>query len=253
MPIKTTTLWIGGSSGLARTSMNNHEHADFILTGVEASAPSWTSAPYCCIDLTGPVRGCLQRHGCHNVETMIISVRALLVTGNGNNEAMLGGLQVLLEEAMQLPKLKNIIHISSVAAVNHLQTQLNINEPHTLPPIADYEGSYDVFKRTSEDIITACSEQHLKTYCHLRISAIFSDTPDCIQCSALACQSYIGAYIPTNIDCNSAKNVAAAIRICSTCQGTSGKPPCQLTFCSKYRPESIPSTTPCFEGTFQTF
>jgi len=207
-------LWIGGSSGLARTYLNYYDHTDFILTGVEALPPAWAhDTPYRCIDLRGHnlIKGCLKEF--FNISTIIVGVRAPLVTGNGRHEDLLDGLQLLLGEAMQLPNLQRILHISSVAAANHLQAQVNMKETEPIPPLSSYEGSYDIFKRRSEDIITALCTAHNKAFCHLRISAIFSDSHDCIQCGALALQSVAGAYIPTKIDCNSAKNVAAAISI----------------------------------------
>jgi nucleoside-diphosphate-sugar epimerase len=49
------------------------------------------------------------------------------------------------------------------------------SETDPLPPLDEYRGAYDVFKRLSEDAISrACAERGLACT-HLRIGAIFSN------------------------------------------------------------------------------
>lgn len=48
---------------------------------------------------------------------------------------------------------------------------------------------------------------------HLRLSAIFSNEPSCIQVNALALQARVGAHLPAVIDCNSSRNVSVALRL----------------------------------------
>ena len=46
---------------------------------------------------------------------------------------------------------------------------------------------------------------------HLRLSAIFSNAPGCIQVNALALQKYVGVFTPHGLDCNTSYNAAKAI------------------------------------------
>jgi hypothetical protein len=137
-----------------------------------------------------------------------------------------------------------VLHLSSVAAVDHLTTQHFVieeegdeNENHTatgsLPPLSTYRAPYDRFKRESEDMIAricrqaakkestaqSLSARTKKSYCHLRISALFSDDERCIQCNALGLQAYLGAEMPLAIDCNSSLNVANAMYFLLTVAG----------------------------------
>jgi hypothetical protein len=75
---------------------------------------------------------------------------------------------------------------------------------------SDLEAPYDRFKRACEEVIERLT---IVPTTNLRLSAIFSDDPRCIQCQALEIQSRIGSYLPQCIDCNSSRNVAAAIRL----------------------------------------
>lgn len=91
-----------------------------------------------------------------------------------------------------------------------------VKESDPLPPIEEYKGPYDLFKRASEEIIgRVCSERGL-SYCHLRLSGIYSNDKGCIQVSSMSLQCPIAAYIPTALDMNSSKNVANAIDLIIT-------------------------------------
>jgi hypothetical protein len=250
------TLWIGGTSSLARTFFVNHslltaspskrksQPKIWILTGLENTAPSWIvdynsassascSLEYWSLDLTAMEEvelvqrfsnpdGILRR-----TTSVIVGIRPLLFsayihTDVGNN--MLEGLERLLQVTIHhCRNLRFILHISSVAAADHLRPQHNAKEEEddaSLPPLSEYQAPYDRFKRQSEDLITRLcqSEQNglssssgrLK-YCHLRLSAIFSDDVGCIQCRALDLQARVGAYLDLPIDCNSSVNVSRAI------------------------------------------
>jgi hypothetical protein len=225
------TLWIGGTSCLAQTYINAFEAESLVLAGLESKAPSWVpqETKYVSLDLratpesrkaaaavktTSPSQRCR----CYDptifngIELMILGVRAPLVTGDGNaHEDLLVGITWLLEDAVQAG-VRHVLHISSVAACNHLESQVGVTEHTPCPPLHEYRGSYDRFKRCSEEIIEAQSGLHGTV--HLRLSAVFSDSTSCVQCSALALQSRIGpATMPLRIDCNSGRNVAHAIRM----------------------------------------
>lgn len=104
-----------------------------------------------------------------------------------------------------------VLHVSSAAAVNHLAAQVNRSEDDPMPPLEEYEGSYDIFKRQSEEIVARMCLRHDIPYTNLRIGAVYSESPMCAQCGALAILSRAGCSIPTPIDGNSGLNVAVAI------------------------------------------
>jgi hypothetical protein len=125
---------------------------------------------------------------------------------------MLEGIHTLLEQAVLTGNIQYVLHISSVAALNHLRAQKFVKEDDPIPPISEIQASYDLFKRKSEHVIeTVCQGANI-AYSHLRLSAIFSDDRACIQCRALELQCRVGCYLPIPIDCNSSANVARAIQ-----------------------------------------
>jgi hypothetical protein len=70
-------------------------------------------------------------------------VRAPLVTGDGTtHEELLVGITWLLEDAVKAG-VRYILHISSVAACNHLESQVGVTEDSPCPPLHEYRGSYD--------------------------------------------------------------------------------------------------------------
>jgi hypothetical protein len=251
-----TTLWIGGSSSLARTFFVNQEllfvsptgrkthRKIWILTGLEKEAPRWIaeyrtsthsascSLEYWSLDLTtldetDAVDKFSNPNSNENqISSIVVGVRPLLYSAYMNADIgneMLLGLERLLQVALHhCTNLRFVLHISSVAAANHLRSQCNVTEEDdvtSLPPLSEYDAPYDRFKQQSEDIITRlCSgEQNelsssRRVRCtHLRLSAIFSDDVGCIQCSALDLQARVGAYLDLPIDCNSSVNVSRAI------------------------------------------
>jgi len=209
-------LWIGGTSGLTRTYLNVFDES-WILLGCETQRPSWipSSCTFVSCDLTQSldVRKLMDEYGCHNVTHVVVSIRPKLVTPMTHSQAMmykqrlLGGLHFLL----QALDVQQLIHISSVAAVDHLQGQHLINEQQDpIESSRDLQLPYDRFKRACEEVIP---EIGASSYTNLRLGAIFSDDPGCIQCNALGLQAYLSAYIQDPIDCNSSKNVAHLIRM----------------------------------------
>jgi hypothetical protein len=243
-------LWIGGSSCLARTFVNLY-HGDstkkLLLSGVEDSAPDWLSSfssssssiRYVQCDLTkltteDAAKKILNDDEYGSVTKIIIGVRPILFGAYNDLEAsraMVQGIQTLLRSSCcdcdarsgQKNTVKFVLHISSVAAADHLRTQSFASEDDPIPPLSEYTAPYDLFKRNCEDVVsTICNNNNNDDdygtinnssipYCHLRLSAIFSDDPKCIQCSALGLQARAGCYLPNPIDCNSSRNVARAI------------------------------------------
>ena len=253
---KSLTLFIGGSSCLARSFVNllfdeeeEWQHHQFLLSGVEESPPAWLLqkwksssmiAGYVQCDLTtvtGQEQSTKLLKDCHSkfgegkvITRIILGVRPVLLAPYDQKEysnAMLRGIQTLLECVSTTrtkafgdgdgasADIKFVLHISSVAAVDHMKEQSFVSEEDEdrdiLPPISDYQASYDIFKRQSEDIVSSICKKANIHYCHLRLSAIFSDDPKCIQCSALQLQCRIGSFLPNPIDCNSSRNVSRAI------------------------------------------
>ena len=69
---------------------------------------------------------------------------------------------------------------------------------------------------------------------NLRISAIFSDSPDCIQCGALQLQSLlVSCAMPQAIDCNSARNVASCVNAMLMTTGQPLEPIYYYTRCTE--------------------
>jgi len=222
---KGLTLWVGGTSSLARTYVNQFGTNNLVFTGVESTPPLWATEhgiPYYSLDLTVLPKQAkvaeflFERYP--NIETIVVGVRPLLFAAHIHtryHEFMVTGLQTLLGMACRsLKTLKFVLHASSVAAVDHLQAQVLWNESssHPLPDLSSYKAPYDLFKRRCEEEITeVCQHQYNIPCCHLRLSAIFSDEYGCIQCSALELQCRVGCYLPLRIDCNSSANVSRAM------------------------------------------
>jgi hypothetical protein len=234
-------LWIGGSSGLTRTYMNaigEHEREcegraaeDWILMGHEATAPHWmpANAQYVSYNFTsttkGPSADLLEK--LQNVQQIVIGIRPPLVTSLTHiqmdvySNSIVTGLDVFLRAVLDsCQQMHSILHISSIAAINHLEAQHMVSEDDPVRNSVrsmDLLAPYDRFKRACEEIIDAIVTDTTKyenlQATTLRLGAIFSDDPSCIQCQALALQARVGCYLPTNIDCNSSRNVVAAIRL----------------------------------------
>lgn len=254
-------LWVGGTSGLTRTYVNQHGPHGLILSGLEASPPAWIQAlniPYIGCDLTALADNCggdnTTNHQAHDIfikhpdiTSIILGVRPSLFAaystyttatttgfdGNDdsdndsvktkepdNNQRMIQGMERLLQEACKsLVNLQFVLHISSVAALDHLKTQRNVKEVddpkqctlHYPVPLTEYKASYDIFKRQCEERIAAVCFQRKVADCHIRLSGIFSDDPNCFQFQAMDLQRRVSSYMPQSIDCNSGANISRAI------------------------------------------
>lgn len=225
-------LWVGGSSGLAHTYVNQFGSKHLVLVGSQSLPPAWVSknnADYVALDLkrltNEKANEFLQQYP--SISSIVIGVRPRLVAPyneEANALAMVQGIQCLLSNAcVLLPDLRIVLHISSVAAADHLRCQSFASENDKLPPLSEYTASYDIFKRQCEDVISRICSANQIPYTHLRLSAIFSDDPRCIQCNALFLQSRISCFLPLAIDCNSGANVSRAIDtiLCRASESTS--------------------------------
>jgi hypothetical protein len=219
---KGLALWLGGTSSLARTYINEFGPDNLVLSGSKKNPPQWVNdcgLPYVALNLltvTNSQASAVMRDF-PDITSIIVGVRPLLFTAFVNatlHREMAKGVALLVEVACtQLKTLNLVLHLSSVAAVDHLQSQHFWSETQPLMDLSVYRAPYDIFKRTCEEEITEICRKNNVPCCHLRLSAIFSDEKECIQCSALDLQCRIGSYLPLAIDCNSSLNVSRALNL----------------------------------------
>jgi hypothetical protein len=136
------------------------------------------------------------------------------------NQKILNGLEVLLQAAIATGSVRQLIHISSVAAANHLQPQVNHGEDDNLELMAKGDkdlAPYDRFKLQTEALIsrtcTASSAPRDLLHTNLRISGLLFEEGRCIVTQSFELQARLGVYIPSKVDMNPARNVSSAIRL----------------------------------------
>jgi len=218
---KGFTLWLGGSSSLARTYVNQFGSKGLVLCGLEPEAPKWIRGQgisYVQIDLanlTDDESLIFFEQFSANITSIVVGVRPLLFApyiDKLHSERMVKGIQKFLCHACaELEDLEFVLHISSVAIADHLRSQHFMSETDPHPPLSECKASYDIFKRRSEEEITGICGQYQIPFCNLRLSAILSDDVSCIQCSAMNLQGRIGCYFRHPLDFNSSVNVSRAI------------------------------------------
>lgn len=234
MTSPTTTLWIGGTSGLAQTFYHVYPEAfsDMIITGMEQECPDALAGVvkgYFWLNLSDPVSvqdmvGRLKQEQSDllKVDTLILSIRPPLITHCNHKQTwqylckpMLDGLWTLLPH---FKSVQRILHISSIAAIHHLHSHVMVSAEATQPNSADLPYPYDRFKRACEEAVdhfsssvTTLNKVNVHVT-HLRLGAIFADNPNCIQCSALTLQTLVGPLLSQKIDTNTCRNVARAMR-----------------------------------------
>ena len=234
-----TTLWVGGTSALAATffeeqldiaDAQNDTRRSFVLAAPPGQPPerSWrndlsrSGSRYVPLDMTcrssidAFFAALREQQVASSISTIIFGVRASLIAGRERDHLDLTtNISYFLNTAsIYFPELVGVIHVSSVAVMNHTQSQCLVNENAPFPPLSSYWSPYDVMKRTTEEQITeACKRNNLKSV-QLRISGIFSNELGhrCIQMSAIRLQVYIGCYIQTPLDMNTGLNVCRVIR-----------------------------------------
>jgi len=247
-------IWIGGTSGLARTFFNAFQNrpsrdlddgddTPWLIFGHERQAPAWLSEfnglTYRKVDFSypGSWNKVLLEADCQHVQQIVISIRPPLVSHHTFSQAskmhnqMIDGFQEFIRDIIHYKSRSSdsdcdddeensflkIIHASSIAAIDHvkeqrLRSEASIPDPHS----SSLYHPYDRFKRRCEEDLDAIVKEHATdvslSVTHVRLGAFFSDDKNCIQCNALALQGRIGCYLPTRIDCNSARNVAVLLR-----------------------------------------
>jgi nucleoside-diphosphate-sugar epimerase len=242
-----TRLWIGGSSGLAQTYFNhfedfkdesktntetavvgNNRAVRWILVGAESTAPLWmpTCTPtrtfeYYSCDLTNPssVQTLVNDHFPSSVDQLILAVRPPLVSPHTHAQAfrhaerMVEGLSALLQTLVsRCSKPSLVIHVSSIAAIDHLNRQSLRSESSDPDPTSEsLQYPYDWFKRRCEEEVQQICSSSSVPFTNLRLGAIFSDSAGCIQCGALWLQALLGPYLTVPIDCNSSRNISSLI------------------------------------------
>ena len=213
-----TTLWVGGTSALAATFFEEQldiatgHRRSFVLAAPPGQPPerSWrddlsrSGSRYVPLDMTcrssidAFFAALREQKVASSISTIIFGMRASLIAGRERDHLDLTtNISYFLDTAsVYFPELVGVIHVSSVAVMNHTQSQCLVNENAPFPPLSSYWSPYDVMKRTTEDQITeACKRNNLKSV-QLRISGIFSNELGhrCIQMSAIRLQAYIGCY-----------------------------------------------------------
>ena len=256
-----TTIWIGGTSGLAQTYMEEfirypkqddpektQLNRRFVLASPDAllipSAPQTKDSygrfiTYLSLDMTKPdsiddffdslmaektnLFGPSESNGTTTV-TIIFGMRSALVKGSKDDHLSLADhLSYFLHQASRRFSshrritLAGILHVSSVAVMDHTVAQSMLNEDAPLPNPNSYSCPYDESKRRAEDTITSvCECLHIPSYVHLRISGILSNEippSGCIHMSSLRIQTRLGFYCQTPLDMNTSYNVGQAIRL----------------------------------------
>jgi hypothetical protein len=115
---KGVTLWLGGSSSLARTYVNQFGQNGLLLAGLEDNPPDWAAAlsiDYVSCDLATlthcKAKGILEKNG--GITNIIIGVRPLLFTAYTKTSVphkMLEGIKTLLHQASTLGTIQFVLH-----------------------------------------------------------------------------------------------------------------------------------------------
>ena len=156
--------------------------------------------------------------------TIIFGAQSSLVTGSKDEHISLAQhLPYFLDQASQRfvshgkIVLVGVLHISSVAVMNHTQAQSLLTEDAPLPKLDSYASAYDITKCMAEEKLTlACQNLNIPSCVHLRISGIFSnEVPPtvCIQMAAIRIQAYLGSILQTPLDMNTSYNVCHVIQL----------------------------------------
>ena len=252
-------LWIGGSSALARTYFEEVHPARGVPTMIAAAPmpPSWQLPPdvkFVSLDLSSEdsVRTLFERLP-HRVDSIIFGVRASLVYGTAEEHGQLTNNLGLLLRCAAAAGVTSMLHISSIAVADHVTTQHLVRESDPVPPIDEIPSPYDRFKLRSEQVVDEiCGSEGspFSVWTHLRISGIFSNDPQCIQCTAIRRQALASLATTACIDFNSSRNVGHAIALVLERQYASSHPEDVSHLCTetKYVGRQLYYYTRCTEG-----
>lgn len=278
--MSTRVLWIGGSSGLAHSYFNAFPAEDsnrtWIAVGVERMKPTWlpSHVTFLTADCTQTKQG--KKAGVQSllerlprpIHQIVISVRPPLISARNNAQmelylhSMVVGLEQILV-ALQ-DEVQRVVHISSIAAIGHLHRQHLVTERDGFfGEVSSHELTYpyDRFKRATEELVLrlfpASSTASASTIAtNLRLGAIFTDSPHCIQCSVLGWQARIGPYLTTPIDANSGRNVAQLLyhllHAPTNQQSASSPPPLPITATTELLPHLPTPLKPIYYYTRST-
>lgn len=223
---------------MTRTYLNAFpDDEPWLIVGRSKQRPQWLPSQHAfvAVDVTKPLDTVLPSELITaDIHDIVIGIRPPLISLQSNatilrhNLLLIRGLELFLKllfknnhnlkkSASTSNKIITIVHVSSIAAIDHGKEQLNWNESQTTNESLTYP--YDIFKRECELVVErlvaqeydADSSRIIIRYTNLRIGAIFSDAPNCIQCGALQTQALFACELPQLIDCNSARNVARCI------------------------------------------
>ena len=215
-------LWIGGSSSLTRSYLNAFPGEKWILTGAEKSSADWMAEPMadncqyvaCDFSQSEEILDKVLHSIPAELDCVVLGIRPPLVTHRTDAhstlycQSILDGLRHFLTSIIQRGRVRKFIHVSSIAVVGHLDGQQNQSERDPEPK--EVLQPYDRFKHESEKLVASLCSGSI-SFTNIRLGAIFSDDPSCIQCCALGLQAYVGPYLPVPIDCNSGRNAATLI------------------------------------------
>ena len=221
-------LWVGGTSALARTYFEEvHPARGVPKVTVAAPLPrkrlswGWPNWPkgvqFVELDLTSEesVSTVFSRLK-EPVDALVLGARASLVWSSPDeHERLSRHLALLLQEAAK-HGVTSVLHISSIAVADHVVAQHLVREDDPVPPVEALSSPYDRFKLRCEQIVDAscaANSDRIKVWTHLRISGIFSNDPECIQCTAIRRQGLISVRSVSAIDFNSARNAANALAL----------------------------------------
>ena len=215
------TLWVGGTSALARSYFEEvHPAHGAPLITVAAPAPpaAWelpAGVAFVELDLTSEssIRSLFSRLP-HAVDTLVLSVRVSLVWATPQQHEELVQHLGLLLRAAAAGGCTSVLHVSSIAVADHVTPQRLVREDDPPPPLAQIRSPYDRFKLRSEQIVDdVCADERgrIRVWTHLRLSGIFSNDPACIQCTAIRRQALLTVAQRAAIDFNSSRNVSLAM------------------------------------------
>ena len=148
---KAGVLWVGGTSDLTRTFVEELEvkRPLYLAAPFPPTWPLVENTEFLPLDLTcsssvATLKELLKLRG--KIDTLIFGARASLVWDTSGHMKLTSHMETLLNDCIDAG-VRAIVHVSSVAVVNHLQQQIMGTEDDELPPLSEYRGQYDMAKR----------------------------------------------------------------------------------------------------------
>ena len=160
---RPAVLWVGGTSALARTYFEEvHAASELRIVVAAPTPPAWTlpkDVTFVELDLLceRSVATLWERVPCE-CGALVLGVRLSLVWAGTRQVALTTHLRLLLHGAADAG-CSAVCHISSVAVMDHVSAQRNVDEDEPLPPMSVYRSEYDRFKRICEDLLDEVGER----------------------------------------------------------------------------------------------